>query len=138
MLDVLLSLAAVAAERGYTRPTLDMSKDFIVKNARHPVIEATLGKNPFTPNDFNFSAENGRRIALITGPNMAGKSTYLRTAALIAIMAHMGSFVPAESAKIGLVDRVFTRIGAPRRACAWAEHLHGRDGRDREHTAPHD
>ena len=112
VLDVLLSLAAVAAERGYTRPTLDMSKDFIVKNARHPVIEATLGKNPFTPNDFNFSAENGRRIALITGPNMAGKSTYLRTAALIAIMAHMGSFVPAESAKIGLVDRVFTRIGA--------------------------
>ena len=111
-LDVLLSLAAVASERGYTRPTLDMSKDFIVKNARHPVIEVTLGKNPFTPNDFNFSAENGRRIALITGPNMAGKSTYLRTAALIAIMAHMGSFVPAESAKIGLIDRVFTRIGA--------------------------
>lgn len=111
-LDVLLSLASVAAERGYTRPALDMSKDFIVKNARHPVIEVTLGKNPFTPNDFNFSAENGRRIALITGPNMAGKSTYLRTAALIAIMAHMGSFVPAESAKIGLVDRVFTRIGA--------------------------
>ena len=96
-LDVLLSLAAVASERGYTRPTLDMSKDFIVKNARHPVIEVTLGKNPFTPNDFNFSAENGRRIALITGPNMAGKSTYLRTAALIAIMAHMGSFVPASS-----------------------------------------
>ena len=111
-LDVLFSLASVAAERGYCRPVLDMSKDFIIKNARHPVIEATLGKNPFTPNDFNFSAENGRRIALITGPNMAGKSTYLRTAALIAIMAHMGSFVPAERAKIGLIDRVFTRIGA--------------------------
>ncbi len=111
-LDALLSLAAVAAERGYTRPVLDMSKDFIVKNARHPVIEATLGKNPFTPNDFIFGAENGRRIAIITGPNMAGKSTYLRAAALIAIMAHMGSFVPAESAKIGLIDRVFTRIGA--------------------------
>ena len=72
----------------------------------------TLGKNPFTPNDFNFSAENGRRIALITGPNMAGKSTYLRMAALIAVMAHMGSFIPAESARIGLIDRVFTRIGA--------------------------
>ena len=67
---------------------------------------------PFTPNDFNFSAENGRRIALITGPNMAGKSTYLRMAALIAVMAHMGSFIPAESARIGLIDRVFTRIGA--------------------------
>lgn len=110
--DVLLSLAAVASERGYVRPEMDMSKDFVIKNARHPVIEVALGKDPFTPNDFNFSDENGRRIALITGPNMAGKSTYLRTAALIAVMAHMGSFVPAESAKIGLVDRVFTRIGA--------------------------
>ena len=111
-LDVYASLASVARERGYTRPHIDMSKDFIVKNARHPVIELTLGKNPFTPNDFDFSAENGRRIALITGPNMAGKSTYLRMAALIAIMAHTGSFIPAESAKIGLIDRVFTRIGA--------------------------
>ena len=73
-LDVLLSLAAVASERGYTRPTLDMSKDFIVKNARHPVIEVTLGKNPFTPNDFNFSAENGRRIALITGAEHGGEN----------------------------------------------------------------
>ena len=59
-----------------------MSKDFVVRGARHPVVEVTLGKNPFTPNDFNFSAENGRRIALITGPNMASKSTYLRMAAL--------------------------------------------------------
>ena len=89
-----------------------MSKDFIIKNARHPVVEAALGKNPFTPNDFCFSSTNGRRIAIITGPNMAGKSTYLRTAALIAIMAHMGSFIPAEKAKIGLIDRIFTRIGA--------------------------
>lgn len=111
-LDTLLSLGAVAAEQGYCRPQMDMSKDFVVKNARHPVVEVTLGKNPFTPNDFNFSDENGRRIAIITGPNMAGKSTYLRMAALIAVMAHMGSFIPAESAKIGLIDRVFTRIGA--------------------------
>ena len=111
-LDTLLSLAAVAAEQGYCRPRMDMSKDFVVRGARHPVVEVTLGKNPFTPNDFNFSAENGRRIALITGPNMAGKSTYLRMAALIAVMAHMGSFIPAESARIGLIDRVFTRIGA--------------------------
>lgn len=111
-LDTLLSLAAVAAEQGYCRPRVDMSKDFVVSGARHPVVEVTLGKNPFTPNDFNFSAENGRRIALITGPNMAGKSTYLRMAALIAVMAHMGSFIPAESARIGLIDRVFTRIGA--------------------------
>lgn len=111
-LDTLLSLALVASERGYCRPEIDMSKDFIIKNARHPVVEAALGKNPFTPNDFCFSSTNGRRIAIITGPNMAGKSTYLRTAALIAIMAHMGSFIPAEKAKIGLIDRIFTRIGA--------------------------
>ncbi|MDO4987437.1 MAG: DNA mismatch repair protein MutS [Synergistes sp.] len=111
-LDTFLSLSVVAAERGYCRPVVDLGKDFVIKNARHPVIELTLGKNPFTPNDYDFSAENGRRIALITGPNMAGKSTYLRMAALIAIMAHIGSFIPAESAKIGLVDRVFTRIGA--------------------------
>ncbi len=71
-----------------------------------------LGNRPFTPNDLSLSMVSGKRIAIITGPNMAGKSTYLRMAALIAIMAHMGSFVPAESAKIGLIDRVFTRIGA--------------------------
>ena len=89
-----------------------MSTDFIVKGGRHPVIEVALGRQPFTPNDFSFSEESGQRIAIITGPNMAGKSTYLRTAALLAVMAQMGSFVPAESAKIGLIDRVFTRIGA--------------------------
>lgn len=111
-LDVLLSLADTASERGYARPVMDMSSDFIVKGGRHPVIEVTLGGRPFTPNDFIFSEEAGQRVAIITGPNMAGKSTYLRTAALIAIMAHMGSFVPAESARIGVIDRVFTRIGA--------------------------
>jgi DNA mismatch repair protein MutS len=112
VIDVLLSLAEVASERRYVCPSMDMSDDFIVKNARHPVIEVTLGKRPFTPNDFYFSNESGQRIAIITGPNMAGKSTYLRMAALIAIMAHMGSYVPAENAKIGIIDRVFTRIGA--------------------------
>ena len=110
--DVLLALSETAYERNYTRPVIDMGTDFVVKGARHPVIEITLGKNPFTPNDFSFSSNFGQRIAIITGPNMAGKSTYLRTAALIAIMAHMGSYVPAESAHIGLIDRVFTRIGA--------------------------
>ena len=112
VLDVLLSLADIASERGYVRPQIDMSTDFIIKGGRHPVIEVALGRQPFTPNDFRFSEESGQRIAIITGPNMAGKSTYLRTAALIAIMAQMGSFVPAESARIGLIDRVFTRIGA--------------------------
>ena len=110
--DVLLSLADVASERRYVCPEMDMSNDFVVKCARHPVIEVTLGKEPFTPNDYDFSSDSGRRIAIITGPNMAGKSTYLRTAALVAVMAHMGSYVPAESARIGVVDRVFTRIGA--------------------------
>ena len=111
-LDILLSLADLASERGYVRPEIDMSTDFVIKGGRHPVIEVALGRQPFTPNDFRFSEESGRRIAIITGPNMAGKSTYLRTAALIAIMAQMGSFVPAESARIGMIDRVFTRIGA--------------------------
>ncbi|MDL2298677.1 DNA mismatch repair protein MutS [Synergistaceae bacterium OttesenSCG-928-D05] len=111
-LDVFLSLADVASERRYVRPEISLDSDFIVKNGRHPVIEVTLGSQPFTPNDFEFTAESGQRLAIITGPNMAGKSTYLRTAALIAIMAHMGSFVPAEGARIGIIDRVFTRIGA--------------------------
>lgn len=111
-IDVFLSLAEVALERRYICPDMTMDTDFVVKNARHPVIEVTLGSSPFTPNDIDFSRESGQRIALITGPNMAGKSTYLRTAALIAIMAHMGSYVPAEYARIGVIDRVFTRIGA--------------------------
>ncbi|MDD4160408.1 MAG: DNA mismatch repair protein MutS [Synergistaceae bacterium] len=110
--DVFSSLAEIASERRYVRPVMEVGTDFIVKNGRHPVIEITLGKHPFTPNDLSLSAVSGKRIAIITGPNMAGKSTYLRMAALIAIMAHMGSFVPAESAKIGIIDRVFTRIGA--------------------------
>ncbi len=111
-IDVLLSLADVAFERGYVCPVIDRSRDFIIKGARHPVIEIALGKEPFTPNDYNFTPDTGQRIAIITGPNMAGKSTYLRMAALITIMSHMGSYVPVEKAKIGLVDRVFTRIGA--------------------------
>lgn len=112
MLDVFVCFAEVSATRGYNRPVVDESFDFIVKGGRHPVIEVTLTTTPFTPNSYNFSDDSGRKIAILTGPNMAGKSTYLRTAALIAIMAHMGCYVPAEFAKIGLIDRVFTRIGA--------------------------
>lgn len=110
--DLFSSLAEIASERRYVRPVMEIGTDFIVKNGRHPVIEVMLGNHPFTPNDLTLSMVSGKRIAIITGPNMAGKSTYLRMAALIAIMAHMGSFVPAESAKIGIIDRVFTRIGA--------------------------
>ena len=114
-LDVLRALAEVARDNAYVRPEMDDSRAFLVKGARHPVVERTLGTAPFTPNDIELdpdgAGENGC-IAILTGPNMAGKSTYLRTAALVALMAHMGSFVPAERARIGLLDRIFTRIGA--------------------------
>ena len=112
LLDVFQSLAKTAREGRYVCPEVDRSTDFIVKGGRHPVIETALGRLPFTPNDITFSSEKGQRIAIITGPNMAGKSTYLRMAALLAIMAHMGSWIPAEKARIGIIDRVFTRIGA--------------------------
>ncbi|HCA40490.1 MAG TPA: DNA mismatch repair protein MutS [Aminobacterium sp.] len=110
-LDVLASLAQVAWERNYIRPDLDESLEIHIAGGRHPVIEATFLDQPFVPNDVDLDGE-GIRIALITGPNMAGKSTYLRMAALLVIMAQMGSFIPASSAKVGVVDRVFTRIGA--------------------------
>lgn len=114
-LDVLCSLAEVARDLTYVRPQMDDSRVFDVKGARHPVVERCLGTLPFTPNDIALDPDAGEGagcIAILTGPNMAGKSTYLRTAALLALMAHMGSFVPAQSARIGLLDRIFTRIGA--------------------------
>lgn len=108
-LDCLLALAKVAKERQYTRPRIDESNTFYIEESRHPVIEAHLTE-PFIPNDIHLSA--GRQLALITGPNMAGKSTFIRQAALIAILAQIGSFVPAKSAHIGLIDKLFCRIGA--------------------------
>jgi DNA mismatch repair protein MutS len=116
-IDVLRALAEVARDSGYTRPVMDDSRAFDVRGARHPVVEKSLGNLPFTPNDINLNPDvpvesDKGCIAIITGPNMAGKSTYLRTAALVALLAHKGSFVPAESAHIGLTDRIFTRIGA--------------------------
>ena len=110
-LDVLASFAVVATERGYVRPELNDDCDLVIKNARHPVVEECLGDLPFVPNSISLRSV-GKRVALITGPNMAGKSTYLRTAALLAVMAQTGSFVPAEHASMGLCDRIFTRIGA--------------------------
>ncbi|MEG1502200.1 MAG: DNA mismatch repair protein MutS [Synergistaceae bacterium] len=112
LIDVFISFADITMERNYVRPEINMTTNFIITGARHPVIEIALGNKPFTLNNYDFSEEKGKKIGIITGPNMAGKSTYLRTAALITIMAHMGMFVPAEKAEIGLVDRVFTRIGA--------------------------
>ena len=112
-IDVLRSLAETARDSSYVRPEMDRSRIFDVKGARHPVVEKSLGQVPFTPNDITLDPDGSCGcIAIITGPNMAGKSTYLRTAALIALLAHIGSFVPAERARIGLLDRIFTRIGA--------------------------
>jgi DNA mismatch repair protein MutS len=108
--DVLLSLADQAAERNYCRPLVDDDGALEIVDGRHPVIETT-GSERFVPNGCSLDA-SGCQIMIITGPNMAGKSTYLRQVALIALMAQIGSFVPAAEARTGLVDRIFTRIGA--------------------------
>ena len=110
-IDVLCSFAKVASDNGYTRPIVDLSDHIIIKEGRHPVVEKYLDDVPFVPNDTLLDC-NENRSALITGPNMAGKSTYMRQIALIVIMAQIGSFVPASSAEIGIVDAVYTRVGA--------------------------
>ena len=109
-LDVLSALAEAAALGGYTRPELRDDNSLDIRDGRHPVVEQMLHSERYVPNDITF--DPGEVIRIITGPNMSGKSTYLRQAALIVLMAQMGSFVPASSATIGLVDRIFTRIGA--------------------------
>src|SRR5215831_8607991 len=138
-IDVAAALATLAVERGYVRPEVDASRDFVITGGRHPVVEQALARDggPFVANDCDLSppppfypppapvlplsarggglvsgAEGAGRIYLVTGPNMAGKSTYLRQNALIAILAQMGSFVPAKQARIGVVDRLFSRVGA--------------------------
>src|SRR5271157_347607 len=113
-IDVLAAFAALAANRSYCRPALDNCSDVEIVEGRHPVIEQmeiTGGSDRFVPNDL-FLNGTTHSLLIITGPNMGGKSTYLRQAALIVLMAQMGSFVPARSARLGLVDRIFTRIGA--------------------------
>ncbi|MFQ6038945.1 MAG: DNA mismatch repair protein MutS, partial [Candidatus Aminicenantales bacterium] len=109
-LDVLSALAELAAQRGYHRPVVDQEDRIEIKEGRHPVIEMTQ-EEPFIPND-TYLDRDSDQILIVTGPNMGGKSTYLRQVALICILAQMGSFVPAREAKIGIVDRIFTRIGA--------------------------
>ncbi len=109
--DALCSLAAVAVQRGYCRPEITLGREISITDGRHPVVEAMLKDSLFVPNDTHFGSDE-HQVSIITGPNMAGKSTYMRQVALIVLMAQMGSFVPAKSAKIGIVDRVFTRIGA--------------------------
>ena len=110
-LDVLLSFAAVAVRNGYCRPQVDSSGVIQIREGRHPVVERMLQDSLFVPNDTDMDTGDGR-LAILTGPNMAGKSTYMRQVALIVLMAQMGCYVPAKSARIGVVDRVFTRIGA--------------------------
>ena len=109
--DALCSLAAVAVQRGYCRPQMTLGSEIHITDGRHPVVEQMLTDSLFVPNDTNLGASDNQ-VCIITGPNMAGKSTYMRQVALIVLMAQMGSFVPARSAKLGIVDRVFTRIGA--------------------------
>lgn len=108
-IDALLSLAEVACTYNYSKPFLDESDKLFIQNGRHPIIEAK-GAGVFIPNDTDL--DENKRLMLITGPNMAGKSTYIRQVALIVIMAQMGSFVPAQKVHLGLIDKVFTRIGA--------------------------
>ena len=110
-LDALCSLASVAVSNNYCRPTVDDSGVIEIHGGRHPVVERVLKDALFVPND-TYMGEREDRAANITGPNMAGKSTYMRQVALITLMAQMGSFVPARAARIGVVDRIFTRIGA--------------------------
>ncbi len=108
-LDVIVALASLARDRGYTRPRVSWDAGLYLEGSRHPVVEV-IHEEDFVPNDLKLDAE--RRVVVLTGPNMAGKSTYIRQVALLSIMAQMGSFVPAAAASIGMVDQVFTRVGA--------------------------
>lgn len=110
-LDVYLSLADVAVQQNYCCPEVDLSDVIEIRDGRHPVVEKFVSDSYFVPNDTDLNT-GSRRLMLLTGPNMAGKSTYMRQVALICVMAQIGSFVPAKSARIGIVDRVFTRVGA--------------------------
>jgi len=111
VLDGICALAETARLFRYCRPKLNDTLRLVIKDGRHPVLDQNLVEEKFVPNDTSLDGEN-LRLAIVTGPNMAGKSTYIRQVALIVLMAQIGSFVPAESAEIGLVDRIFTRVGA--------------------------
>ena len=111
VLDVICALAETARLFRYCRPQLNNTLRLVIKDGRHPVLDQNLVEEKFVPNDTSLDGESVR-LAIVTGPNMAGKSTYIRQVALIGLMAQIGSFVPAESAEIGLVDRIFTRVGA--------------------------
>src|SRR5262249_8659265 len=109
--DALASLAEAARRGGWVRPAMDDSGAIEIEQGRHPVLESLMTDRPFVANDVRLDGER-EQIWLITGPNMAGKSTFIRQVALLTLMAHAGSFIPARRARIGLVDRIFTRVGA--------------------------
>ena len=129
VLDVLCALAETARLFRYCRPELNDSLRLVIKDGRHPVLDQSLVEEKFVPNDTELDGET-IRMAIVTGPNMAGKSTYIRQVALIVLMAQIGSFVPAESAEVGLVDRIFTQGGRERRSGPGPIHLHGGDERN--------
>lgn len=113
-LDVFTSFAEIAVEQNYTCPEIDESADFFIKNGRHPVLEKILPLGTYVPNDIELSSSDSSKteFMILTGPNMAGKSTYMRQNALIAILAQIGSFIPADYGKVGIIDKIFTRVGA--------------------------
>jgi DNA mismatch repair protein MutS len=110
-IDALCSLAEIAVRHGYVRPTLTAAAAIDIKGGRHPIVEQSIGRDNFIPNDA-YLCNSDNQLIILTGPNMSGKSTYLRQVALIILLAQIGSFVPADSANVGIVDRIFTRIGA--------------------------
>ncbi len=111
MLDVIISLAVVAKQNNYVRPAIDTGDEIRIIEGRHPVVESVLKDSLFVPNDMHLDCQSNRMM-ILTGPNMSGKSTYMRQNAMIILMAQIGSFVPAKSAHIGVVDKIFTRVGA--------------------------
>ena len=130
--DVFTALSAVAMRNNYVKPRINEKGIINIKNGRHPVVEKMMRDDMFVANDTYL--DNGKnRISVITGPNMAGKSTYMRQTALIVLMAQIGSFVPADEANIGICDRIFTRVGASDDLASGPEYLHGGNDRGGKH-----
>jgi len=125
-IDVIAGMAETAESNDYTCPEINDSTDIDITQGRHPVIELSVKEEDFVPNDIHLDSEK-QQVMIITGPNMAGKSTILRQTALTVLMAQIGSFVPASKAVIGIVDRIFTRVGASDDFSKRTEHLHGGD-----------
>ncbi len=132
-LDVFTSFAIVAEDLNYVKPTVNNNGIIDIKGGRHPVIEKILPEGTFIDNDTYLDKQNDR-LSIITGPNMAGKSTYMRQVALITLMAQIGSFVPAESAIIGVVDKIFTRVGASDDLAMRTKYIYGRNDGGRRNT----